>query len=236
MVRLGILRELFFPRPTCAVCGGPADADGLCQKCRLLPYRLPRCQNCGNLLADLHSLCPYCSRGIRFSYRKAVGLYPYENRLRKNIWRLKYYNRTSLARPFGLLLSEAVPNLFAGVYFDLLLPVPISAARLQRRGYNHCELLTNVMAAETGLVYQPYALRKVRDTPPLKDQSRDNRFRLLRDAFVAEPELVRQKTILLVDDIFTSGATADSASRTLRLAGAKAVYVLTLATTLQKYE
>ena len=112
---------------------------------------------------------------------------------------------------------------------DLVVPVPMGADRAAVRGYNQAALLAMPVALSTGLLYQSKALKKVRDISTQVGLSIDERYENVEGAFVADQSIVDRKSVLVIDDVVTSGATMDSCSETLRSAGARDVYGLTLA-------
>lgn len=153
---------------------------------------------------------------------------PYEGRLREILIAFKYQQRTGFRRPLAALLLEVLAERYAGIAFNAIVPVPLHPARLRQRGYNQAELLSQLIAKETGLPHHPEWLQRSEDTPPLAELGRGERLKTLRSVFTAVPEVAGQQ-LLLIDDIFTTGATAESCSRALLQQGASGVYVLAVA-------
>lgn len=153
---------------------------------------------------------------------------PYEGRLREILIAFKYQQRTGFRRPLAALLLEVLAERYAGIAFNAIVPVPLHPARLRQRGYNQAELLSQLIAKETGLPHHPEWLQRSEDTPPLAELGRGERLKTLRSVFTAVPEVAGQQ-LLLIDDIFTTGATAESCSRALLQQGASDVYVLAVA-------
>jgi ComF family protein len=112
---------------------------------------------------------------------------------------------------------------------DLVAPVPLSAARQAERGYNQATLLARPLALATGLAYQPQALRKIRETPSQVGLSADQRRDNVQGVFWANPGIVLDKSVLVVDDVITSGATFGACVQALIDGGASRVYGLSLA-------
>jgi ComF family protein len=259
--RLGLLDDLLnllFPlRPVCPLCGGKSAGGEVCAACReaLARYRRqPRCFCCGRPLraagaagfraaAGKRLLCPECVSGQHYFFlARPAG--PYEGGLREAILRFKFGGKRHLAAPLGALLAEAVREAVAGAGRPggagggaggvpaVLVPVPLSRERQRERGFNQAELLAKEAAARTSL---PVArlLRKVRETPPQAGLSRAERLRNLEGAFAVAgggPVLAGLLAVL-IDDVFTTGATADECARVLLAAGAGKVCVATLAGT-----
>jgi ComF family protein len=153
--------------------------------------------------------------------------------MRDAIHELKYSGRTVLATPLGRLLAEAGPEVVPVAldeWADALVPVPLHPARLAERGFNQAELLLAPCRSAWGLPVLGHALVRTRATLPQTDLDAEARRANVRDAFrVRRPAEVAGRRLLLVDDVLTTGATAGSAARALRAAGATAVGVLALA-------
>jgi ComF family protein len=146
--------------------------------------------------------------------------------LKMVLQRYKYSRDVSLARPLGALLAERAP-LPIGDY-DVLMPVPLHIDRLRWRGFNQALLLAHRLAG--GVAVDAMSLQRVRPTVPQVELTETERRRNVAGAFrVARPDRVRGRRILLVDDVYTTGATVDECSRALLRAAARAVDVLVLA-------
>ena len=114
--------------------------------------------------------------------------------------------------------------------FDLIIPVPLHEERLRSRGYNQAELMASVMGRILHVPCRPHAIRRVRNTRSQVGLDQAQRLENVADAFVAHEEGLRGLQVLLVDDVFTTGATMDACARAAQAAGAKAVYALTVTT------
>ena len=188
-----------------------------------------RCGLC-DLLGD-EPICDTCAadfgnvyRTTRLDVDRHLILYHYTGRAGQAVRRLKFSRATSLAAPMAERLSVAYEREFAGEV-DAIVPVPLHWTRRFMRGFNQSELLC--FGLPEALI-KPTLLRRVRATQP--QSSLDPRARLvsLADAFRAAPA-VAGKSILLVDDVVTSGSTASECARTLREAGAASVALLAFA-------
>ncbi len=143
---------------------------------------------------------------------------------------LKYARRRALATTLGEILADALP--FAADEHDRIAPVPLHRERLRERGFNQAALLARPLARRTGALLDLGLLLRTRPTPPQVGLGELERRRNLRGAFALRPGRdVRGLRVLLVDDVCTSGATADACARVLVEAGASAVDVVTLAHT-----
>lgn len=128
-----------------------------------------------------------------------------------------------LAQPLIAILQSL------GWSFDLVIPIPISPSRKRERGYNQAALLARPIALYYGRAYAPQALEKQRDTRSQVGLTYEQRWMNVQDAFVADRGIVRDKQVLLVDDVTTSGATLNYGAQALLNAGAGKAYCLTLA-------
>jgi len=160
-------------------------------------------------------------------YDAAYSFGEYAGALRRLIHLLKYRGVRTLAEPFGRWLAHALP---LDERVDLVVPVPLHWWRRYWRGYNQAEILAKEIARRTGLLYSGDALRRVRSTPPQAQMTLSQRRKNVTAAFaVPDAEVVRGKTILLLDDVLTTGATLGACAKALKKAGARRVVALTLA-------
>jgi len=194
--------------PLCTVCGVPfrtrGDADHLCGGCLTHPPRFTQARACAVYDAAESVADPL----------KAV------------LQRYKYNRDVSLAGPLAALLATRAP--LALDTYDVLMPVPLHVDRLRWRGFNQAQLLAQGLVER--LPVDAFALQRVRPTRPQVQLNETERRRNVAGAFhVAHPEHVRGRRILLVDDVYTTGATVDECSRVLRRAGARGIDVLVLA-------
>jgi len=195
----------------------------------------PCCPRCGKPFASpaalSHSpghLCGDCREQMpRFD--RAVSAGWYEGVLAEAIHLFKYRAKTLLTRPLGDLLFPAIRRLPAA---DVLVPVPLHPSRLREREFNQALLLCDYVRAESGLPVIPDALERIRVTPPQIGLSHRDRRRNMRRAFIPyRPERIEGRRIVLIDDVFTTGATVNECARALKKAGADSVCVLTVART-----
>ena len=154
----------------------------------------------------------------------------YKGSVRKSILRYKFQGRTVYAPAFGRFMAMKLQEADMDD-FDILTWVPISAARLRKRGYDQMVLVTKAVGKELG-VKPEKTLVKVRNTPPQSSiRGIAQRKANVLDAYrVTDPQLIKEKRILLLDDVITTGATASECARTLLTAGAKEVIFAAIAT------
>lgn len=221
--------NLFFPA-RCPVCNEIGQRHmHLCEGCKENISRIEdRCLGCGNPRTG----CT-CFKN-KFTLLLASP-FVYEGTLRKAIHRFKFDGQTDLAKFFGKETAECVAHEFGDVKFDIVTCVPQTKRKRRKRGYNQSALLAKEIAKRLSLPYDELLLIKTRDTPDQHDLKGKARIKNLKDAFAADkPESVKGKTILLCDDIKTTGTTLNECRKTLIKAGAKEVYCTTIAVTPEK--
>ena len=211
--------------PICACCGEPGFR--LCPGClaKIKYINSNRCQICGEILHQNMTVCTRCQSDPP-PYNAMRNLAIYEGVVRECIHALKYQNNQSLGELFSKQMAELVRN--AQWQIDKVVPVPLSSQRLAERGYNQAALLARPLAARLGIPFDPFCLIRVRDTPSQVGLSGEERRRNVVGAFKGLPELVERKSLLLIDDVMTTGSTMEACTRVLRNAGAGSVYCLTL--------
>lgn len=212
------LLPLLFPqRNVCPVCYRFADEQScLCAFCQaaLEKQRLPR-----DLAA--RSLPPLTL---------CLAVYPYKGTARQLVRQLKYCCAVTLAQPLGeAMCLRLIHDRALYRRIDVVIPVPLHESRRQERGYNQAELLAKAMCAPGRLPLRPGLLVRIRETGSQVGRNRAQRMDAMRHAFaVTDPPSVQGKCILLVDDVFTTGATVLSCADALYAAGAKEVAVITV--------
>lgn len=212
------------------------DWAPLCHECsrNLKPQTDPFCPCCGVPVPGvIRETAPgYCRdcRSQRFDFDRARAWGLYEGRLRELIRKFKFGEMTRLERPLAELLRECYQERFAEQRIDEILPVPLHRRRRRRRGFDQTELLVRRLSKETDFPWSK-SLRRIRSTAPQFGLSYRQRLRNVRGAFsLVSPKRFEGKTLLLVDDILTTGSTVNEISRLLKRRGrARAVFVLTVA-------
>jgi ComF family protein len=227
------LIELFFPAacPLCGVLLGADKSAPFCCACLsgmppvLSPY-CPRCQLPYPAVTGTDHLCQICLlEPPLFAGVTSVALY--EDRLRLAVQRFKYQGAFTLDRPLGRLLADALEAGGTDSRPDLLVPVPLHVSRLRQRGYNQSLLLARVLGRLWRLPVLFRLLVRTRPTVPQQGLKAVERRRNLKGAFLASRPLAGE-SVLLVDDVMTTGATARECSRVLLEAGAGRVAVAVL--------
>jgi ComF family protein len=148
------------------------------------------------------------------------------------IHELKYAQRSHLADSLGSLLALFAQTCIGELTGSLVMPVPLHPKRLRTRGFNQSLLLARGVASKTGAELDFLSLRRTKFTKPQTELSSEERKKNVRKAFeVVKPEVVKKRTILLVDDVATTGSTLNECAKALKRAGADRVLCLVLART-----
>ncbi len=229
----------------CAVCGEElteAGSTSVCSACwaSLEPWQGALCARCGLPLATggaeeaASLLCAECRLEVRdFDGARSFGLYA--GALRRVVLLLKFQSQERLGRRLGGLLAPLWSS-FENLENAWVIPVPLHPSRQRERGYNQAELLARGLLHELGRAGKPRAhlaagaLRRTRATVPQTGLSLAARRENVRGVFAPRhAELLRERTIVLIDDVMTTGATLSECAATLKRAGAKRVLALTLA-------
>ena len=222
--------DLLFP-PRCAVCDGllKLGERGICEECKdKLPLvEEPRCFRCGKHIEEPEE--EYCGdcRKREHRFRRGFPLYHYIPPVSDALAAMKYHGRAEYAAFYGGRLAETYGELWKELGIQCLVPVPVHPGRLRKRGYNQAELLAEAIAGATGIPMRNDLLRRIKATTAQKKLSREERSLNLCRAF--QPgESSAPDRVLLVDDIYTTGATADACAGVLLGMGAAEVYVTTV--------
>lgn len=233
------LSHLLFPEPiACALCSEPVAAQEVshfdperwfCHGCleRVFLPATGRCRKCGYPAAGPGGFCRDCLRHP-LPYDRAWSVGVYEGNLRRAIVRMKYNGQKSLALPLGTLMGTVLRQVFCPP--DVVVPVPLHPVRLRERGYNQAELLARVICDGWGLPLVPGVLRRTESTAAQAGLDRLARMENVTGAFaVSDPVYFRGYSVLLVDDVYSTGATVGVCAGLLREAGARRVDAITLA-------
>ncbi len=233
---LNDLIDFIYP-PVCAFCRSERehrDTGNLCRACRdqIAYIRPPFCPGCGKAYEHertFEHLCGECITRPRY-YRRARAVCRYRGVLRNALHFFKYRLQRRLAGTLGGIMIDRLPALAGEWRYDLIVPVPLHPRRLRSRGFNQALCLAAALGRHLRVPLDRFNLQRVRWTASQVGLTERERAANVRNAFaVSRPGALRDKCILLIDDIYTSGSTANECSRVLIGAGVEAVDVLTLA-------
>jgi ComF family protein len=221
-----VLQDWLLPQ-SCLLCLAPKPTvTGLCVGCELaLPWITGACPGCGAPGAPAR-LCGQCQRR-RPRFERTVAPLPYAAPVDRLIRDLKYHGQLHIAQPLGELLARHLQHHPAPLP-DRIVPVPLHRSRLRNRGYNQALEIARPVARALHLPLDHQCVQRVRRTVAQAGLPRQQRAANVRGAFVARTRLDGQR-IAIIDDVMTSGHTADSLARCLRQAGAVAVEVWVVA-------
>lgn len=219
--------NIFFPIK-CGYCGEiTQNYSYVCEKCNknIDEFEIKnRCKFCGKKLIDKNRICSEC-RGIKFYYDEYIYYDEYKEFFKDKMLQYKFYDKKFLKNFFAQELSKCLTNVNA----DYVIGVPISRKRMKERGYNQTELIAREIGNILNIEYLPNALVKIKDTEHQINLSKKERKNNVKDSFkMSDIYDIKGKKILLVDDIFTTGATVNECSRVLKKAKAQQVIVSTI--------
>jgi ComF family protein len=227
--------QILYPA-SCFACGAAVVeySDRFCTSCRkqltnLNSHLCPRCAATVGPYVDLENGCMTCKKES-FPFERVLRFGPYEDPLREIILRIKHLPGEDLAEAIGKLWAEAFLNEFKALGVQAVVPIPLHWFKRWKRGYNQSEALARGLSAGLGIPCLPRCLRRIRHTDQQTQRGIVNRKANVRGAFIARlgPKLAK-KSLLLVDDVMTSGSTAREAAKALKSAGAGKVFVAVLA-------
>lgn len=233
------LLNLLYPR-RCPFCNNILDEmpkrnwdsqNFVCNKCRRqVPYiREPVCKKCGKQLENMRAeYCMDCSRKTHF-YEQGKALLSYQGDVKLAIYRFKYSNKREYAVFFGKAAAEHYKRWALERKIQVIVPIPLHRKRRKSRGYNQAELFAGELGKEWGIPVDTQLLYRVKNTVPQKELTEAERKNNLQNALKTSVNIVQYDYILIVDDIYTTGSTIDTAAKVLLQAGAKKIFFCCIA-------
>lgn len=220
--------------PRCVLCRGPGQSPALdlCRDCEAeMPYISVACVRCGLPWAGAAGTATGCDRcrALDLPYTRCLAPWAYEFPVTQLVQALKYEGALAHARILGTRIAVAAGPALAGRELleapPLLVPMPLHPARLVERGFNQSREIARIVSRQVDLPLAEQALHRVRATVPQVGLARRERARNLSGAFTADAGIVASRTVILLDDVVTTGSTAAEAARTLLAARAVSVQV-----------
>ena len=227
--------HILFPR-RCPICDrvlAPGE-DKICRQCRKHTEVItePICKRCGKPIAKAgEEFCFDCSRK-QVSYERGYAVWVYDKYMKKSIASFKYSGRKEYGRFYVEELVYHLGSRLEHLRLDAVMPVPLHKERLRFRGFNQAELLAEGIGKKMGVPVYTNLLLRVKNTKPQKGLNDKERHENLRHAFKVNSRgkeiCPKLKRVLLVDDIYTTGATIDACAKALKKAGVSEVYFVCL--------
>ena len=227
-----VLAQIFFPSNLkCVVCGRELFADTryfICEDClEKLSRNTKFCERCGRAMNNDARFCDDCKNN-EYAFSVAYAPFIYEDEVRKIVHKFKYGNSKYIAKP----IAEFLADLYYEHNFtaDLITFVPMHKKAKRERGYNQAEEIAKNLGEILGLPTIS-TLNKVKNLPHLAKMKKGERAQAVLDAYeLIDKAQIKGKKILLIDDVFTTGATANACSQKLNKAKPESITVLTFAT------
>ena len=221
--------NLLYPA-RCPVCDRPAPfGTDICPDClRTLPViETRRCAKCGKPVEEFEKYCEDCAKDPH-AYTCGLGIFLYDEQMKKTMAALKYKGRREYGAVLGRLVFERARSELLRWRPQAVIPVPIHPERRNQRGYNQAEEIARPIAELSGIRFCPDLLVRTERTGPMKKLTRAERFENMKNAIAVRSGGHVPDRVLIVDDIYTTGATIDAAAGALRKAGARQIYFLSV--------
>lgn len=210
---LEFVLNTLFP-PACCICG-KIDKNWICSNCKKRVERLEK-----SCVLDIENK----------KYEKLLYIFKYESLIRKLMLRYKFSNKAYLNNFFATVITQSDENCKLLKKYDMIIPVPMHKKKMQKRGYNQTELIGEKLEKILNIPSRTDILQKVVNTTTQSKLSGKARQSNIKHAFFIKNDIeVEDKKIILLDDIYTTGATSEECSRILKDAGASEILVLVLA-------
>ena len=182
---------------------------------------------CGKPVDDDEEYCFDCTR-CTHEYDEGRAALVYDEITSKSIYRFKYNNKREYAKVYGRIIDEQLRDKIRSWNVDALIPVPIHKSKLKKRGYNQAELIADEMSKRLGIPVCTSLIERSAATSVQKELSAAARQNNLKKAFNVRGNDVKYNAVLIVDDIYTTGATVDAMARCLKGVGIRNVYFVSL--------
>lgn len=225
--------KIFWPE-VCPFCGR-ASRRGICLRCRekldSLVIKEPRCMCCGKPVRYVEQEYCYDCSHTHHDYDRGLALWVHKNPVSQSIYRFKFHNQRSFGAYYAKEMVSQHKTTILSWNIDFMIPIPIHPKKRRKRGYNQAEIVAGEIGKLLSIPVDENILVRVQDTDPQKTLDPQRRRRNIRTAFAVrkvKEEGLRGASVLLIDDIYTTGSTIDEAARILKKAGAEKVYYLTI--------
>lgn len=225
--------RVIFP-PRCVLCDtllepGQMWLHPACRR-ELFPVQEPVCMHCGRpVIAEREEFCPDCAaKSQPFSFSTGKALFLYKGGIKKSIYRFKYANRREYAKYFAAYAAKTYGEWIRQTAPEVIVPVPMYRNKQKKRGYNQAKTFAQALSKQTGVPMRADLVCRIKNTTPMKLLNDVERKNNLKNAFQTTQSIVEYKRVLLVDDIYTTGNTADAVADCMRQAGVEAVFYMSV--------
>ena len=225
---INVAEDTMFPHYVCPFCGAETPDGVVCNECNKSLITPSFCEKCGEHVGENARVCMECKE-IERLFDRSLSVFKYENSIAAAIKRFKFNGAKYLAEDFAMLLAAKFNSINIDV--DIITCVPSTQKNIKERGYNQAAEMAKHFAE---IVNLPFAevLLKTKETPHQIDLTKQQRLKNLAGSFsVVDKWLVKNKSILIIDDVFTTGSTMSACAKVIKKAGANKVYCFTLAKT-----
>ncbi|MBO4267011.1 MAG: ComF family protein [Lachnospiraceae bacterium] len=224
------IADIIYPR-ICPVCGHIVSKRGrdICPQCedKLSFVGNDHCMKCGKPVDEDVEYCSDCS-GLSHIYDEGRAALLYDTYMSKSIYRFKYAGKQEFAEFYGRVICEQLGDKIKSWNVDAIIPVPVHRDRLKKRGYNQAELIAGQMSKRLKIPVRSDLVTRQKGTLAQKNLSARDRQNNLKKAFKVTGNVVKLDSVLVVDDIYTTGATVDAMAGCLKGAGIRRVYFTSL--------
>ena len=184
------------------------------------------CRKCSNIIEYYHEKVNIYANN-ELGCDKIISVIPYNGFMKESIWKYKFRGIKYFAPAFAEILTLKLEKYNIG--FDIIVAVPISSKRLKERGYNQSELIAKYLSKFTKINYESDVLIKIKNNLRQSELDLNERKENVKDAYsIKNIDIIKNKKVILIDDIYTTGATINECAKVLKLAGAQEVVGLTV--------
>lgn len=201
-------------------------APRVCLTCnqKLQYIHSPRCFQCGKqLYEEKEEFCNDC-KVKKHLFKQGIGVFGYDENIKDAIYRFKYHNQRNYAKFFGEVIASRYGYQIRHWNPDVIIPIPLYRIKYYQRGFNQAELVAKELGNILQIPVDTKSLVRNRKTKPMKELNDEERTKNLQNAFNLTADIVKYKKVLLLDDIYTTGATMDACSKVLLEAGVEEIY------------
>lgn len=224
-----LLSELLYPWK-CPFCRRPSN-KWICDSCRkkLVEVKEPKCVKCGKPVRKKEQeYCTACKNPKELPYERGISLWVHKPPVSESIYRFKYHNCRLYADAYAKECARRFKGQIKKWNIQLIVPVPMYDKKRRRRGYNQAQVLAEKLGGELTIPVDSESVARVLPTTPQKLKGRQDRRKNLKDAFRMKKVLNGIENVLVVDDIYTTGATVEKVAECLKKAGAKHIWFFTI--------